>query len=77
MGRLLGCRGCKFGVKKWESRDGIMSVQYKNEREDRCCGAAFEYRIGNARTSSSFDRIPHHWETDTQKRTFIKNIIKN
>ena len=54
-----------------------MSVQYRNEREDACCGAAFEYRIGNARTSSSFDRNPHQWETDTQKRTFIKNIIKN
>ena len=54
-----------------------MSVQYKNEREDQCYGAAVEYRIGIARTSSSFDRIPHHWETDTQKRTFLKHIIKN
>ena len=54
-----------------------MRVQYKNEREERFCSAAVEYRMGNARTSSSFDRIPHHWETDTQKRTFIKNIIKN
>ena len=77
MGRLLGWRGSKFWVKIRGSRDGIMSVQYKNEREYRCCGAAFEYRIDIARTSSSFDRIPHHWETDTQKRTFLKNIIKN